>query len=625
MFYITIDLETTANGPEGDPGAEWKENRVLLFGHKENPHNVCIEEDGTRLLSVLEHLSESNEETVLIGHALKFDIKWLMREGKERGFKINWKSPFFTYRDIQYNRYRASGHQAKFATLEEVSIGYTKKLDLDALLASGVKMEDIPLEDLTEYLIDDLEYTWSSYSRSIEAHSYQHLPALCEMELQGLYIDKGKLLEKSKEASTLIVKGEEYFFDWCNEYLINELGKRPSQYKNFKYTANRTISYLLTGHPSEGISYGPRTFKFDSSFPPLLDEETIEKVWGEEEPTNLGHTMDDDHLNLLQGDPVIDFIREYRDAQKHQGTYYGPTLETLKVSDTIHPSIHTVSTNTGRTSSANPNGQNMPPAMRECIKAREEDHNIYEIDFKQLEMVAAAHLSRDEQLIDDLNNGRDVHFETGRTVMGWGSPLDQTEATRRVVKGVNFGILYGGGAAGIAKDTGQDIELVKDLIGSFYSRYPRIKEWQEEVYKEVCATPVPFDLKDGEQRYCSYWKPPKRGEEEPRKYCFVETDSPTWLRKKTGRKFSFKPTHTKNYPVQGFAGGDIVMKFIELLWRMLIDSKMILTVHDSVLLESPSSRRTITHMTEAACTGVENFFNLPVKLEFKIKCNTHWS
>jgi len=246
-----------------------------------------------------------------------------------------------------------------------------------------------------------------------------------------------------------------------------------------------------------------------------------------------------------------------------------------------------------------------------------------EIDFKQLEICALAAVSQDPVLIADIQSGADIHFNTGRSVMGWKVPSDMTDETRRIVKAVNFGVIYGGGANGLAESTGQPVKLIKDLIKSFFARYTGVKQWQKDFYIEVTQNMKSDGLKDGEQVYCSDVLLPIS----QRMFHFKENKSPAWLRKKTGRAYSFKPTETKNYPVQGFAGGDIVMDALVYLYHELAkyaDTSMRMTVHDSVLLDTSLDQRTIVIIMEKVCSMVRTKYVLPFDLKFDIKSDTHW-
>jgi DNA polymerase-1 len=328
-------------------------------------------------------------------------------------------------------------------------------------------------------------------------------------------------------------------------------------------------------------------------------------------------------LNVLRDKKLKlpDIVLKYRSVQKLMSTYYGPFLHQAAIQGSVYPKMHMVSTATGRGSSAAPNGQNMPPAARQCFRSKH--GNFIDVDFSQLEICALAVITQDPILIADLMAGTDLHFQTGKDVMGWKVPNDMTSETRRVVKAVNFGLIYGGGAGGLSISTGQPKKLVKQLIGAFFRRYKRVEEWQSEFYKEVVHNMVPAGIIEGEQTYCSNVRLPISN----RLFHFREGKSPPWLRAKTGRKFSFKPTETKNYPVQGFAGGDVVMDALVYLYNRTArfpNTTIRMTVHDSLLLDTDLAERDVRAIMNDVCRAIEIKYGLPFQLCFDIKSGKYW-
>jgi len=295
-----------------------------------------------------------------------------------------------------------------------------------------------------------------------------------------------------------------------------------------------------------------------------------------------------------------------------------PMLRQARIEGTVHPKLNTAITATGRLSSSQPNGQNMPPEVRELIIA-EHGGELEEVDFSQLEMVGAATCSGCKALIYDLGHGVDVHSNTATKVFGAG----QAEEKRKLAKNVNFGVLYGGKAFGLSKQTGVDRATIQELIDAFYDSYPGVAKWQRAVYEQVVDNMETHDVKNGEQRYCSTWVLPVSG----RKFKFIESEAPSWLRRKTKRSFSFSPNHTANYPIQGFAGGDIVMYGLWYLWQDLRQTYtkiyFRLTVHDSILIERPHGWVLDGHYNDMN-RAIEKRFNLPINLHVDVESGLNW-
>lgn len=635
MIDICVDLETTANGPGHSPEAHYRNNKVLLCGFITGWTNrVDIDNNVQALCETIKHYQESGEIVRLIGHNLKFDLKYLMRDDQ---YAVLWEDV-----DIwctQYTHYRVTGQRDKMISLEDLcdkhSIKYNKSLDLGALIKAGIMPEDIDEEELADYLKEDVLNTWQVF-KSQQSNAYnesifqQHILPIAEMELNGLPIDKDKLKEQITEAIQEADASENTIWDIIRDTLEWDNGDEITE-KHIKPMAARTMSYLLTGEPSAGLTkHKTKQIQFQKGKGPLLSPKQINQIWGGKKPNHLGYPMAKYDIEKLQvyasgaAQHLVIELLNYRHWSKLIGTYYSPFSEDMRVSgqDCIYPKVNVSVTGTGRTSSSNPNGQNMPGEARELVKAVRAA--IMEIDFTQLEVVGLAFLSGDRQLTTDILNGEDIHYNTGKVVMKWTSPSDMNKDDRKLVKNVNFGVIYGGGAGGLSKQTGQPKALVKKLIDAFFHRYPGVAKWQKQVYSDVVQKMHSAGHQNGEQFYYSIYTDPKSG----RKFYFEESPSPGWLAKKTGRGFSFKPTETKNYPVQGFAGGDIVMQVLFEMWRICKKQELPvifrMTVHDSILIDTDADEADIKSVMQDACEIVRHRFGMIVPLNFDIDVGEYW-
>ncbi len=633
MHFVTVDLETTANGGiKNSPEAHYRNNRVLACGFHEDG-TTYINDTTTHLVARLIDLVAQDEDVTLVGHNLKFDLKYLMRSHPEGPWnKLN-------YHCTMYQEYRASGHKHRFMSLEDACdmrhVPYKKSLDLGAWIKAGNKMEDIPKADLESYLEDDVVHTMQLHSAQIMNAEYyecwqNHIPALASMELLGLPIDKALLMDRMSKA---VVERDTHFADiWT--YVTDNLEWSDGIQlvpKDLKATAPRTISYLLTGEPAAGLTKAVRrNIVWKTGHKPMLNKPQIHALWGNVLPTNLGYPLAkgklDDVARMFTSTAatnLVEAVIKFRAIDKLIGTYYGPFLEELDATGQgrIYPKLNMAATGTGRLSSSNPNGQNMPPEARNLCEAS--NGTMFEIDFKQLEVVGLAVLSKDPTLINDLMLGKDIHFESGKTVMGWTNPSDMTDKDRKIVKGVNFGLIYGGGAKGISLSTGTDVKIVKALIKSFYGRYPGVADWQEDFYTSVTSKLAVAGMEKGEQIYHSLVEDPTSG----RRFYFKEAPAPQWVRAKTGRRFSFKPTETKNYPVQGFAGGDIVMVALTLLWERLYhreSTEIRMTVHDSILVDTGMTETELRTIMDDVCAETMHIIGITVPLTFDITSGIYW-
>lgn len=229
--------------------------------------------------------------------------------------------------------------------------------------------------------------------------------------------------------------------------------------------------------------------------------------------------------------------------------------------------------------------------IKECFISRFEGGVLLESDFSQLEVVGLAALSNDPVLIEDLLSGRDMH--THFTAERLGITQEEAKALpnfkylRFVTKRMTFQLQYGSGAPNMARKLGIAKEEAERFIQEYYTRYSRVKDWQAEVYEAVERS-----RKSSERRAAS-GEPLGRGVYESvsgRLYTFFEMEAPEWKRDKTP---SFMPTQVKNYPVQGFATGDIMALFRARLyrWWLALEDDLRLkilpinTVHDSVMFD----------------------------------------
>jgi len=614
MYEIVIDLETTVKGPNKSPEAQYDDNYVVLYGWKECGDDIKTSRSGADLFDAIETAYTRGRIPKIIGHNLKFDLKYLMKERPD----LLWEK--FEYHCTMYTEYRQSGHLLRFSSLEascaKHGIPFAKGLDLAALIAADVEIEDIPLSDLEPYLIDDVDSTFRLHHQQINHPDYieydqLHVAALADMELLGLPLDVHKAEETLEDMYIELDSAEAELWALTVDKLGWDDGSSLLS-THLKFTSARTVSYLLTGEPAAGLTKRVRkNIAYHPGRECLLSPTEIKKVWGDTEPTHLGYPMSKKEIAELEKigscKKYMTALLEYRKFNKLIGTYIGPFLEQAKVQPTIHPKMNMCTTGTGRLSSSAPNGQNMPEIIRNMF--RSDNCWFHEIDFKQLEVVALAHLSRDQVLLNDIQSGQDIHYNTGKHVMGWRTKADMTDKERKLVKN--------------SIQTGQPQALIKKLIDAFYARYTRVKEWQEEFYTMVTGNMQPAGFKDGEALFDSLVVDPTS----KRKFYFKESVSPNWLARRSGRSFSFKPTETKNYPVQGYAGGDIVMTALALLWqvvRPMKDTDIRMTVHDSILVDTDLSDSVLAAMMKVVCIDVEQRYGLPFNLDFDVTSGHYW-
>ncbi len=644
--YWVLDIETTVNGPEDAKASPFcPDNRAVLLGIK-HPS-----QEGPLILSGLWDYTFdiAPPPELVIGHNIKFDLHYLRKTSRDDDkFRELFKDSVVW--DTQIVEYILTGQQTKFASLNDLAIKYgfeEKVKGVKELWEVGVKTEDIDPELLKEYLIRDVELTEQIFLKQLE-------------EVQRR--DKTKLVLPMMDA-VLAVADIEYNGMRVERKTLDTFGVRvldevDSTRGLIKTIVQSIVSTAAPKFPSD-LMFNPDSPKDVSDFihKGITRWESIETVKlkngktkikkKEETVTTLlppiphtGSSVDEAALEEIIGlstPPIAELARsilKYRGYKKEFSTYYEGIKKSLDLSkdERIHPSIHQCSTSTGRPSASKPNVMNFPRSgnseFKKSFISRFEGGRLVEFDFKQIEMVVAAHLSQDKQLIKDLEDGVDIHNETAKKVYGR-MPTDEERVACKII---NFGgCLYGGGAKTISEQAGTTIEIARKCISTFYARYPEFYEWKLLVQADARA------IGDYEGRRTKNGAPAKTftlPSETGRDYTFHEYDAPDWVKARDGVLTSFSPTELSNYPIQGMATGDIVPTMLGELYRWLMKDKerfenikIINYVYDSILLDvhpsvTDNTLKEIKDLLESAPKVINKlfpglYFNLALKVDAK--------
>ena len=192
---------------------------------------------------------------------------------------------------------------------------------------------------------------------------------------------------------------------------------------------------------------------------------------------------------LKDAHPIVPVIKEYREAAKLLNTYILPLPSLVDDSGRIHTTFTQNVTATGRLSSVNPNLQNIPVRTEEGKRIRTgfvagEGRKFVSADYSQFELRLAAVLSGDQALISDFNSGIDIHTKTAADVFG--VPFDEvTKAQRRAAKVINFGVLYGMSAKGLADAAGMSVPEAKRFIEDYFVVRRPIREYLDRVLEQA--------------------------------------------------------------------------------------------------------------------------------------------
>lgn len=268
--------------------------------------------------------------------------------------------------------------------------------------------------------------------------------------------------------------------------------------------------------------------------------------------------------------PIINKILEYREKEKLRSTYIDSWLSSVDDDNTLHPEFLIYGTSTGRFSSQNPNVQNIPiggnfgEELRKSFVARD-GFSLVALDYSQIELRALAILSQDESLIDIFNKKQDIHTEVASKLYGV-EPQSITKDMRRHAKVVNFGILYGMGKVALSKEMGVTPTEAKDIIDTYFSRFPKVAIYLGDVLKDSRKNGFTETL-FGRKRYIAN----------------IKSNVP-FLRALAERMAG-------NAPIQGTATADLIRIALVNVWQFIKESKLekdvfpLLQIHDELVFE----------------------------------------
>lgn len=209
-------------------------------------------------------------------------------------------------------------------------------------------------------------------------------------------------------------------------------------------------------------------------------------------PKGAPSTAEDVLVKLAEDYPLPKIIMEYREFSKLRSTYTDSLVAEIDpTTKRVHTSFNQAQTSTGRLSSSNPNLQNIPIRTKEGRRIREafvakEGTILLAADYSQVELRLMAHFSQDESMIKAFNEGKDIHAATAAEVFG--IPLDKvTGEERRAAKAINFGLIYGMGAFGLAKQLGISRTQAQEYISLYFSRYTGVLNYMDQSKEKAKA------------------------------------------------------------------------------------------------------------------------------------------
>lgn len=310
-----------------------------------------------------------------------------------------------------------------------------------------------------------------------------------------------------------------------------------------------------------------------------------------------GYSTDSETLEaLIDKDPIIKPILEYRKLTKLYNTYVKGLENAVSENGRMYTTFKQTETRTGRISSAEPNIQNIPVRteigrnFRKFFTAAD-GKVLCDADYSQIELRVLAALAGDKVMIETFKEGRDIHAETAASVFRR-VPEEVDADLRRKAKAVNFGIVYGIGAFSLAKDIGSTLSEAKQYIDDYLAHFSGVQQYMDANTKSAEADGYAVTM-FGRRRF------------------IPEILSANKTVKALGKRIAM------NTPIQGTAADIIKIAMIRVynrLKRELPEAKLILQVHDELIVEAPEavSQKALTILREEMQNAVQLVVPLPV-------------
>lgn len=514
-----------------------------------------------------------SEDILKIGHNLKYDYKVLHKYG------ISPKGNSFDTMIAHYLLNPDMRHGMDI--LSETYLNY-KPLPIEDLIGKKGKnqktFDQVELEKQKEYAVEDtdvtlqLKHLFEPQLPDVNADKLMHeiemplMEVLTEMEIEGIRLDTVVLKEQSEKINAEI------------EILEGKITEDAGE--SFNLNSPKQLGEILFDK-----------LKIDSK---AKKTRTGQYATGEEILTKLR----DKHS-------IINHILDYRQLQKLKSTYVDALPKEVRMdSQRIHTTFIQTTAATGRLASVNPNLQNIPVRseqgreIRKAFVARDENHVLIAADYSQIELRIIAELSKDPVMLESFQKGEDIHKATAARVFNV-SLEEVNREQRSQAKTVNFGIIYGVSAFGLAEQTGLSRKEAKELIDAYYETYPVLKQYMEDQIQKA------------------------------REQGFVETifGRRRYLKDINSRNHVVK-SHAErnavNAPIQGSAADIIKIAMINLHKELKksLKTKMLLQIHDELIFDVPKDE--LEKVKPMIKNTMESAIKLSVPLIVDIGVGNNW-
>lgn len=516
----------------------------------------------------------SNDSITKIAQNLKYDLSILKRYGVElKGVLFDTMIAHFLIRPEMRH---------SMDVLAETYLNYAP-VSIESLIGKKGKeqknMRDIPVEQVAEYAAEDADVTYQLYTvfepklkstgttKLFEEVEMPLVPVLADMEAEGINIDIKALRDFSAVLETDISKIEKEIQDMAGK-------------------------------------------KFNVSSPKQVGEVLFEDLKIVEKPTKTKtgqYSTAEDVLSKLENKhPMVRRILDYRELVKLKNTYVDVLPDLVNpATGRIHTSYNQVVAVTGRLSSDNPNLQNIPirtergREIRKAFIPRNSEYTLLSADYSQIELRIIAELSGDPGMLEAFRSGEDIHAATASKV--YNVPIKEvTGDMRRNAKMVNFGIIYGISAFGLADRLNISRTEAKGIIDNYFMQYPAIKDYMDMSIENA------------------------------RKKGYVETilGRRRYLRDINSANATvrgFAERNAINAPIQGSAADMIKIAMIRIhdeIKKRNLKSKMLLQVHDELVFDAHKSE--LEELKVMVENHMKHALTLKVPVEVGVGSGENW-
>jgi len=478
----------------------------------------------------------SNKNIAKVGQHIKYDMNILVRYGIHiENIAFDTMLESYVFNSVA-GRHDMDSLAERFLNLKTVHFE-----DIAGRGAKQITFNQIDLAVAAHYAAEDADITFRLHEviyGELQKHTelckvltdieVPLIPVLAKIEQTGVLIDPKKLNEQSLKLEKLLAELEKQLHALAGE--------------EFNVNSPKQLGHILFEKLQIPPPKKTKTGQYSTAEPVLQD--------------------------LAYDYEMPKLILEYRSYAKLKSTYTD-VLPTLIDTNTgrVHTSYHQAVAATGRLSSTDPNLQNIPIRNEEGRKIRQafiapSGYKILAADYSQIELRIMAHLSKDKGLLDAFLAGEDIHRATAAEVNGV-SLLEVSAEDRRRAKAVNFGLIYGMSAFGLAKQLGIGRKEAQDYINRYFSRYTGVQNYMEDIRNEA------------------------------RQKGYVETVFgrrlylPT-INDRNGMLRAAAERTAINAPMQGTAADIIKLAMIRVhkwLAESKLDAKVIMQVHDELVLE----------------------------------------